>query len=54
MTQAAFGQRRKMLRASLKGLWPDAEAVLEEAGIAPTARAEEIPPEGFGALARKL
>lgn len=48
----AFGQRRKMLRASLRGLGPQAEAMLVEAGIAPTARAEEISLEGFCRLAR--
>ncbi len=48
----AFGQRRKMLRASLRGLGPDAEALLLAAGIAPTARAEEIGLEGFCRLSR--
>jgi 16S rRNA (adenine1518-N6/adenine1519-N6)-dimethyltransferase len=52
VTEAAFGQRRKMLRQSLKTLGVDANALLEETGIAPTARAEEIPVEGFVALAR--
>ena len=52
MTEAAFGQRRKMLRQSLKSLGLDPLALLAEAGIAPTARAEEIPVEGFVALAR--
>ncbi|MDE3081716.1 MAG: 16S rRNA (adenine(1518)-N(6)/adenine(1519)-N(6))-dimethyltransferase RsmA, partial [Paracoccaceae bacterium] len=51
---AGFNQRRKMLRASLKGLAPDIEDRLRAAGIAPTARAEEIPLEGFCALARAL
>jgi 16S rRNA (adenine1518-N6/adenine1519-N6)-dimethyltransferase len=51
---AAFNQRRKMLRASLRGLSPDVEDLLHEAGIDPTARAEEIPVEGFCALARAL
>ena len=51
MTEAAFGQRRKMLRQSLKSLGVDAGALLAEAGITPTARAEEIPVEGFVALA---
>ena len=51
---AGFNQRRKMLRASLRGLAPDIEALLLGAGIAPTARAEEIPLEGFCALARGL
>ena len=52
VTEAAFGQRRKMLRQSLKSLGLDTSALLAEAGIAPTARAEEIPVEGFVALAR--
>ncbi|MGC2713346.1 MAG: 16S rRNA (adenine(1518)-N(6)/adenine(1519)-N(6))-dimethyltransferase RsmA [Pseudolabrys sp.] len=51
VTEAAFGQRRKMLRQSLKTLGVDAGALLSEAGIEPTARAEEIPVEGFVALA---
>jgi 16S rRNA (adenine1518-N6/adenine1519-N6)-dimethyltransferase len=54
LTAAAFGQRRKMLRGSLRGLAPDIEARLVAAGIDPTARAEEIPLEGFCALARSL
>ncbi len=49
---AAFNQRRKMMRASLRGVAPDIEARLEEAGIAPTARAEEIGLEAFCTLAR--
>ena len=52
VTQAAFGQRRKMLRQSLKTLGTEPLALLERAGIAPTARAEDIPLEGFVALAR--
>ncbi|MFO1143423.1 MAG: 16S rRNA (adenine(1518)-N(6)/adenine(1519)-N(6))-dimethyltransferase RsmA [Amaricoccus sp.] len=48
----AFGQRRKMLRASLRSLGPDAEALIVEAGIAPTARAEQVPLEAFCRLAR--
>ncbi len=51
VTAHAFGQRRKMLRASLKGLKPDAEARIEAAGLKPTARAEEIDVAGFVALA---
>jgi 16S rRNA (adenine1518-N6/adenine1519-N6)-dimethyltransferase len=51
VTAAAFGQRRKMLRASLRTLG-DAEALCREAGLPPTARAEEISVEGFAALAR--
>jgi len=52
VTEAAFGQRRKMLRQSLKTLGVDVSALLAAAGIEPTARAEEIPVEGFVALAR--
>jgi 16S rRNA (adenine1518-N6/adenine1519-N6)-dimethyltransferase len=52
LTEAAFGQRRKMLRQSLKTLGVDALALLATAGIEPTARAEEIPVEGFVALAQ--
>ncbi|MEX7181704.1 hypothetical protein AB2D29_32890, partial [Pseudomonas aeruginosa] len=47
----AFGQRRKMLRQSLKGLTPEPIALLAEAGIAETARAEEVPVAGFVWLA---
>jgi len=54
ITRAAFNQRRKMLRASLRGLHPRIETLLAEAGIAPTARAEEIDLERFCALARAL
>jgi 16S rRNA (adenine1518-N6/adenine1519-N6)-dimethyltransferase len=50
----AFNQRRKMLRSSLKGLGGDVEALLEGAGLRPTARAEEIPLQGFCALARAV
>jgi len=52
VTEAAFGQRRKMLRQSLKSLGVDAGALLEASGLEPTARAEEIPVEGFVTLAR--
>lgn len=51
VTAAAFGQRRKMLRASLRGLGGPAEEILGAAGVPPTARAEEIDVEGFCALA---
>jgi 16S rRNA (adenine1518-N6/adenine1519-N6)-dimethyltransferase len=54
VTQAAFGQRRKMLRQSLKSLTPDPIALLTAARIAPTARAEEIPVAGFVTLAQAL
>jgi 16S rRNA (adenine1518-N6/adenine1519-N6)-dimethyltransferase len=48
----AFGQRRKMLRASLRALGPDTEDMLAEAGVAPTERAEQVSLEGFCRLAR--
>ena len=51
VTAKAFGQRRKMLRASLKGLVKAPEELLEAAGIVPTLRAEDVPVEGFVALA---
>jgi 16S rRNA (adenine1518-N6/adenine1519-N6)-dimethyltransferase len=43
----AFGQRRKMLRSSLKALGPDAQAMIEAAGIDPTRRAEQVPLAAF-------
>lgn len=49
---AAFGKRRKMLRASLKNLMADPSGLLEAAGVPPTARAEEIDVAGFCRLAR--
>jgi 16S rRNA (adenine1518-N6/adenine1519-N6)-dimethyltransferase len=54
VTQAAFGQRRKMLRQSLKSLTPDPVSLLTAVGIDPTARAEEIPVAGFVMLAQAL
>ena len=54
VTAAAFGQRRKMLRASLKSLGLDPIPLLEKAGLDPTARAEDIAVEGFVALAKGL
>ncbi|WP_299471472.1 16S rRNA (adenine(1518)-N(6)/adenine(1519)-N(6))-dimethyltransferase RsmA [uncultured Roseibium sp.] len=51
VTAAAFGQRRKMLRASLKSLSGDAENLIRQAGLEPTSRAEEIDIGGFAALA---
>jgi 16S rRNA (adenine1518-N6/adenine1519-N6)-dimethyltransferase len=50
----AFNQRRKMLRSSMKSAAPDIETALRDAGLEPTARAEEISLEGFCALARRL
>jgi 16S rRNA (adenine1518-N6/adenine1519-N6)-dimethyltransferase len=52
LTAAAFGQRRKMLRSSLRSLLPEPEQVLAAAGIAATARAEELDGASFRRLAR--
>lgn len=54
ITQAAFGQRRKMLRQSLKAVAPDPQPLIEAAGLSPTARAEEVPISGFVKLANTL
>ncbi len=51
---AGFNQRRKMLRASLKGAAPEIEDRLNAAGIKPTDRAEQISVEGWCALAREV
>ncbi|WP_405111089.1 16S rRNA (adenine(1518)-N(6)/adenine(1519)-N(6))-dimethyltransferase RsmA [Phaeobacter sp. BS52] len=51
---AAFNQRRKMLRASLKSVSPDIEDHLKAVGIPPTERAEQVGLEAFCALARSL
>ncbi|HKD46200.1 MAG TPA: 16S rRNA (adenine(1518)-N(6)/adenine(1519)-N(6))-dimethyltransferase RsmA [Rhizomicrobium sp.] len=52
VTAAAFGQRRKMLRQSLKKL--GGESILENSGIDPTARPEDLDVKQFAALARAL
>jgi 16S rRNA (adenine1518-N6/adenine1519-N6)-dimethyltransferase len=54
VTQAAFGQRRKMLRQSLKSLVADPGPLLAEAGLDPTARAETIDVPGFVRQAQAL
>ena len=54
VTAAAFGQRRKMLRSSLKSLGVPVEPLLAQAAIAPTARAEELSVAQFCALARAV
>ena len=54
VTAAAFGQRRKMLRGALAGLFPDPVAVLTGLGLAPTARAEELSVAEFVQLAGVL
>jgi 16S rRNA (adenine1518-N6/adenine1519-N6)-dimethyltransferase len=51
---AAFGQRRKMLRQSLKSLAVDPARLASAAGVEPTRRAETIPVSGFVAMAREL
>lgn len=52
VTAAAFGQRRKMLRVSLRQVVPEPEPLLEAADIAPTSRAEDVDVAGFCRLAR--
>jgi len=54
VTAAAFGQRRKMLRQSLKTLVPDPLPLLATAGLDPAARAQDISVDGFVALAQAL
>jgi 16S rRNA (adenine1518-N6/adenine1519-N6)-dimethyltransferase len=54
ITAAAFGQRRKMLRSSLKSVFQSPEAVLEQLGIDATRRAEELAVNDFARLAVKL
>jgi 16S rRNA (adenine1518-N6/adenine1519-N6)-dimethyltransferase len=54
VSAAAFGQRRKMLRQSLKSLPADPARLAAAAGVDPTRRAETIPVSGFVAMAREL
>jgi 16S rRNA (adenine1518-N6/adenine1519-N6)-dimethyltransferase len=54
VTQAAFGQRRKMLRQSLRSLGTDTVELITAAGLDPTARAEDVSVEQFVLLARML
>ena len=49
---AAFNQRRKMVRGSLRRVFADPIRVLEAAGIEPTLRAEDLTTEDYLALAR--
>ncbi len=51
---AGFNQRRKMLRAALKGVAQDIEDRILAAGLKPTDRAEQVSIEGFCALARQV
>lgn len=52
IVKTAFSQRRKMIRANMKGLGVDALELIENAGISPTARAEQLSIDEFAALAR--
>jgi 16S rRNA (adenine1518-N6/adenine1519-N6)-dimethyltransferase len=54
VTAAAFGQRRKMLRSSLKSISDDPTALLLSCDLDPTARAEELDITAFCALARAI
>ena len=54
VTAAAFGQRRKMMRAAMKELVADPEKFLIANGVDPRARAETLKIESFCALARAL
>lgn len=54
VTAAAFGQRRKMLRSSLRTLADNPEALLAAAGINPELRAEQVPVEGFARMAQLI
>jgi 16S rRNA (adenine1518-N6/adenine1519-N6)-dimethyltransferase len=54
LAATAFGQRRKMLRSSLRGVVDDAEAVLGSVGIDPRARPEDLEPQLFLELARAV
>jgi 16S rRNA (adenine1518-N6/adenine1519-N6)-dimethyltransferase len=51
VTRAAFGQRRKMLRQSLRALTPEPTAIIAAAGLDETIRAEDVPVAGYVALA---
>lgn len=54
LTAAAFGQRRKMLRQSLKQITSDPRALLQKAGIPETARAETLDLDAFVRLSREI
>ena len=54
ITKVAFGQRRKMMRTSLKALHPDTICLLKMAGISPTSRPERISVQEFCSIARVL
>jgi 16S rRNA (adenine1518-N6/adenine1519-N6)-dimethyltransferase len=54
VTRAAFGQRRKMVRQSLKATGVPVERLLESAGLKGDERAETLPVEAFLAMAKAL
>ncbi len=54
VTAAAFGQRRKMLRGALAGIFTDPASTLTDLGLSPTARAEELTVAEFVTLAGRL
>ena len=54
ITRAAFGQRRKMVRQSLKAAGVSVEGLLAAAGLKGDERAEDLPVEAFLAMARSL
>ena len=54
VTRAAFGQRRKMIRQSLKGLPLSAESLIAAAGLKGTERAEELSIDSFLTMAREI
>ncbi len=54
ITAAAFGQRRKMLRSSLKSIFPDTQTLLQTTSIDPTRRAEQLEIADFCKLANRL
>jgi 16S rRNA (adenine1518-N6/adenine1519-N6)-dimethyltransferase len=54
VTAAAFGQRRKMLRSSLRGAFDEPETILADLGINPELRAEQLQVNDFARLAKVL
>ena len=54
VTAAGFGQRRKMMRQSLKSVFAEPEVVLARLGLDPTARAETLSVKDFARLALEL
>lgn len=54
LVAAAFNQRRKMLRVSLRGIFSDPLRILNEVGINPELRAEDIEIEEFCELAKRI